>query len=152
MATRMRAAVHTVLATNVLGKAASDARARRIDEAADRGDVPALLEELGAEPTILEREAHRHSYSALHRCVPNIILVTETIELRVCSDMQLFWARSQSVRPRARGRRANVAGARRRHADVAEWTDEGRGGHAAAPGSAARVARCGAEATQSSRP
>lgn len=37
----------------------------RIDEAAERGDVHALLQELGEQPALLRRG--RHSYSALHR-------------------------------------------------------------------------------------
>ena len=64
---RMRSAVHTVVATQrfeSLGKAAAS-QARRFDDAADRGDVPALLEELAAEPEIIARG--NHSYSALHR-------------------------------------------------------------------------------------
>jgi hypothetical protein len=64
---RMRSAVHTVVATQKfanLGKTAAS-QARRFDDAADRGDVPALLEELAAEPKIISRG--NHSYSALHR-------------------------------------------------------------------------------------
>jgi hypothetical protein len=65
MRARMRAAVHTVVATQAFANAATDARSRCLDDAADRGDIPALLQELAADPEILSRSSH--SYSALHR-------------------------------------------------------------------------------------
>ena len=66
MAARMRVAVRTVVAAQLMESAGAAAgQARRFDDAADRGDVPALLEELAADPDIVSRGNHR--YTALHR-------------------------------------------------------------------------------------